>query len=199
MKSLRKRRSGLYEFLFFAGRPTRRQRRRYRQHGQVRGRTFVTELPDLHGGGWIVRPIASQRLPRTIVAGDERWPAMTTFAVQLASTAQAPYEARMLIRERLAKSVPATTLWDVLTVVTELVTNAVRHGRGGNVRIGLSAAASGKVSGEVENDGPGRVELRPIETISTSGMGLHIVDAIADRWRVFVGSSTRVRFELPRP
>jgi anti-sigma regulatory factor (Ser/Thr protein kinase) len=122
---------------------------------------------------------------------------MTTFAVQLASTAQAPYEARMLIRERLAESVPATTLWDLLTVVTELVTNAVRHGHGGNVRIGLSLA-DGKVSGEVENDGYGRVEARPIETTSTSGMGLHIVGAIADRWRVFVGRSTRVRFELAR-
>jgi anti-sigma regulatory factor (Ser/Thr protein kinase) len=96
-------------------------------------------------------------------------------------------------------SVPATTLWDVLTVVTELVTNAVRHGRGGNVRIGLSLAADGKVSGEVENDGPGRVELRPIETTSTSGMGLHIVGAIVDRWRVFAGRSTRVRFEVPGP
>jgi anti-sigma regulatory factor (Ser/Thr protein kinase) len=123
---------------------------------------------------------------------------MTKLAVQLASTAQAPYEARVLIRERLAESVPATTLWDVLTVVTELVTNAVRHGRGGNVRIGLSLAADGKVSGEVENDGPGRVELRPIETTSTSGMGLHIVGAIVDRWRVLAGRSTRVRFELPR-
>jgi anti-sigma regulatory factor (Ser/Thr protein kinase) len=88
---------------------------------------------------------------------------MTKLAVQLASTAQAPYEARVLIRERLAEVIPATTLWDLLTVVTELVTNAVRHGRGGSVRIRL------------------------------------IVGAIADRWRVFVGGSTRVRFELLRP
>jgi two-component sensor histidine kinase len=121
---------------------------------------------------------------------------MTKLAVQLASTAQAPYEARVLIRERLAEVIPATTLWDLLTVVTELVTNAVRHGRGGTVRIRLSVAASGKVSGEVENDGRGRVEPRPIDVTSTSGLGLHIVGAIADRWRVFVGGSTRVRFEL---
>ena len=124
---------------------------------------------------------------------------MTKVAVQLASTAKAPYEARMLIREELSETIPATTLWDILTVVTELVTNAVRHGRGGTVRIRLSVADSGKVSGEVENDGRGRVEPRPIDIASATGLGLHIVGAIADRWRVFDGGSTRVRFELPRP
>jgi two-component sensor histidine kinase len=124
---------------------------------------------------------------------------MTTLAAQLASSAKAPYEARVLIREELSEAIPATTLWDVLTVVTELVTNAVRHGAGGTVRITLSVASSGKVSGEVENDGPGRVEPRPIDVKSTSGLGLHIVGAIADRWWVSVDGSTRVRFELPPP
>jgi two-component sensor histidine kinase len=124
---------------------------------------------------------------------------MTTLAAQLPSSAKAPYEARVLIREKLSEAIPATTLWDVLTVVTELVTNAVRHGPGGTVRIKLSVAASGKVSGEVENDGPGRVEPQPIDVKSTSGLGLHIVGAIADRWWVSVDGSTRVRFELPAP
>jgi anti-sigma regulatory factor (Ser/Thr protein kinase) len=124
---------------------------------------------------------------------------MTMLATELPLTAQTAYKARVLIRERFAEVIPATTLWDLLTVVTELVTNAVRHGYGDSVRISLRLAADGKVSGEVENDGPGPVELRPIETTSTSGMGLHIVSTIADRWRVFVGSSTRVRFELARP
>ncbi|HEX2466983.1 MAG TPA: ATP-binding protein [Solirubrobacterales bacterium] len=124
---------------------------------------------------------------------------MTTLAVELPLTAQTAYKARVLIRERLAEIVPATTLWDLLTVVTELVTNALRHGHGHTVRIRLKIAADGKVSGEVENDGHGRVELRPIDTTSASGLGLHIVGAIADRWRVLVGASTRVRFELARP
>jgi hypothetical protein len=51
----------------------------------------------------------------------------------------------------------------------------------------------------VENDGPGRVEPQPIDVKSTSGLGLHIVGAIADRWWVSVDGSTRVRFELPAP
>jgi anti-sigma regulatory factor (Ser/Thr protein kinase) len=124
---------------------------------------------------------------------------MTTLAVELPLTAQTAYKARVLIRERLAEAIPATTLWDLLTVVSELVTNAVRHGDGDSVRVRLSLAPNGKVSGEVENDGYGLVELRPIDTASTSGLGLHIVGAIADRWRVLAGRSTRVRFELPRP
>jgi two-component sensor histidine kinase len=121
---------------------------------------------------------------------------MTTLALELPLTAQTAYNARALIRERLGEVLPATRLWDLLTVVTELVTNAVRHGDGDTVRIRLSVAADGKVSGEVENDGHGLVELRPIDTASASGLGLHIVGAIANRWRVFVGDATRVRFEL---
>ena len=104
-----------------------------------------------------------------------------------------------MIRERLVEVIPATTLYDLLTVVSELVTNGVRHGQGDTVRVRLSLSADGNVNGEVENDGRGRVELRPIDTTSTTGIGLHIVSTIADRWRVFVDDSTRVRFELVRP
>jgi signal transduction histidine kinase len=124
---------------------------------------------------------------------------MTTLALELPLTAQTAYKARVLIREGLTEVMPATTLWDLLTVVTELITNAVRHGDGDTVRVKLGIAADGKVSGEVENDGYARIELRPIDTASASGLGLHIVGAIANRWRVFVGDATRVRFELPRP
>jgi two-component sensor histidine kinase len=129
----------------------------------------------------------------------DRRKGMTTLAVELPLTAQTAYKARVLIRERFAEVIPATTLWDLLTVVSELITNAVRHGCGDSVRVRLRVAPNGKVSGEVENDGYGRIELRPLDATSTSGLGLHIVGAIADRWRVFAGRSTRVRFELPRP
>ena len=121
---------------------------------------------------------------------------MTTLAFELPLTAQAAHYARALIRERFGEVIPATRLWDLFTVVTELITNAVRHGHGHTVRVRLTIAADGKVSGEVENDGRGNVELRAIDATSMSGIGLHIVGAIVDRWRVFVDDSTRVRFEL---
>jgi anti-sigma regulatory factor (Ser/Thr protein kinase) len=124
---------------------------------------------------------------------------MTSFAIQLCATSYAAREARSQIRKRIADAVPASTLWDLLTVVTELVTNAVRHGYGGTVRIRLSVAADGKISGEVENDGYGRVEPRPIDPANPGGLGLHIVAALADKWRVLSNSSTRVGFELSPP
>ena len=123
---------------------------------------------------------------------------MPGLTLQLASKEQAAYEARELIRKHLGDLIPAMTLWDLLTVVSELVTNAVRHGPSDTVRVRLAVAADGKITGEVENDGRGRVDPRPIEPRGTSGLGLHIVGAIAERWWVHVNGSTLVRFELLR-
>jgi anti-sigma regulatory factor (Ser/Thr protein kinase) len=124
---------------------------------------------------------------------------MTRIAVELVASGQAAQEARGLIRNRLGEVIPATTLWDLLTVVSELVTNAVRHGESETVRVRLGIDFDGNVAGEVENDGRGRVEPRPIDVASTSGMGLHIVAALAERWWVYVNGSTLVAFELSRP
>ena len=124
---------------------------------------------------------------------------MTRIAVELTASGQAAQEARGLIRKRLGEVIPATTLWDLLTVVSELVTNAVRHGESETVRVRLGIDFDGNVAGEVENDGRGRVEPRPIDVASTSGMGLHIVAALAERWWVYVNDSTLVAFELSRP
>jgi signal transduction histidine kinase len=124
---------------------------------------------------------------------------MRTLAAELPLTSQTPYKVRVLIRRRFAEILPATTLWDLLTVVTELITNAIRHGDGATVRVKLGVTDDGEVCGEVENDGYGVVEPRPIDITTTSGLGLHIVDALASRWRAYVGGSTRVRFELLEP
>jgi hypothetical protein len=55
------------------------------------------------------------------------------------------------------------------------------------------------VTGEVENDGRGRVEPGPIDSTTTTGMGLHIVAALAERWSVDLNDSTLVAFELAPP
>ena len=124
---------------------------------------------------------------------------MTRIAVELAAKGQAAQQARVLIRKRLGETLPATLLWDLLTVVSELVTNAVRHGKGDTIRLRLGIDVDGSVTGEVENDGRGRVEPRPIDTATTSGMGLHIVAALAERWSVDLNDSTLVAFELAPP
>jgi hypothetical protein len=99
-------------------------------------------------------------------------------------------------RKHLRK--PAPTLYDVLTIVTELVANGVRHGDGRYVRLHLSVAG-GSVLGEVENSG--RAMPRPREIAPDgSGMGLHIVDAIANERHVILDDdSTIVRFVVAPP
>jgi anti-sigma regulatory factor (Ser/Thr protein kinase) len=70
----------------------------------------------------------------------------------------------------------------VALVVTELVTNAVIHG---HARPQLSVGWDGhSVQVEVEDDGPGRPTLRPMNPTTTSGRGLALVDQIADDWGV---------------
>ena len=93
---------------------------------------------------------------------------------------------------------PAPTLYDVLTIVTELVANGVNHGDGRYVRVHLSVAG-GSVLGDVENSGRGEPQPREIGT-DGSRLGLHIVDAIADDRRVILNEdSTIVRFVLRKP
>jgi two-component sensor histidine kinase len=117
-------------------------------------------------------------------------------AIELNSTDEAPHEARQTIRARFAERLPATTLYDLLTVVSELVANGVRHGKGDTVRVRIEVDGEGQVTGEVENDGRGRVVQRPVDLERDTGLGLRIVAALVKRWRVIDNSSTRVRFEL---
>ena len=117
-------------------------------------------------------------------------------ALELESTDDAPQEARQTIRARFADRLPAPTLYDLLTVVSELVANGVRHGKGDTVKVRISVDGDGSISGEVENDGAGTVAPRPVDVERQSGLGLRIVAALVEHWRVVVNSTTRVRFEL---
>ena len=78
------------------------------------------------------------------------------------------------------------------------MTNAVRHGEGDEVVLAV-AVADGKVRGEVQNRGGGPVRPRPIELSQTDGLGLHIVDAIAESWQVSDNGVICVAFELRPP
>jgi hypothetical protein len=70
----------------------------------------------------------------------------------------------------------------VALVVTELVTNAVVHGHARpQLRVGWDGHS---VRVEVEDDGPGRPTMRPMNPTTTSGRGLALVDHIADDWGV---------------
>lgn len=104
-------------------------------------------------------------------------------------------EVRREIRSQFAEGLDRARTADVLLVVTELVTNAVKYGPGQPIRIRLTMAHDGRVRGEVEDQGRGVVEIREAVRDEGGGRGLQIVDALTDRWGVFEGS-THVWFEI---
>lgn len=104
--------------------------------------------------------------------------------------------ARRLIRGRLGDRVTPGSLADVLTIVTELVANAVAYGEGPTLGFCLELRFK-RLKGSVTNRGRGTVQLATITPTSNRGLGLHMVDAIADDWRVVQADGrTTVAFEL---
>jgi anti-sigma regulatory factor (Ser/Thr protein kinase) len=81
-------------------------------------------------------------------------------------------------------------------LLTELVTNAVKYGGDGPLEVKLSS--DGDVfRAEVIDDGPGFAppERDTTDLATPGGWGLHLVDALADRWGTYEGS-THVWFEF---
>jgi anti-sigma regulatory factor (Ser/Thr protein kinase) len=83
----------------------------------------------------------------------------------------------------------------VRVIVSELVTNALKHGP--DRPIALRIWRDGEsIRGEVEDEGGGKIQIwREGDRGSEGGYGLPIVDAMSDRWGVYDGN-TRVWFEL---
>jgi anti-sigma regulatory factor (Ser/Thr protein kinase) len=97
-------------------------------------------------------------------------------------------------------SLPSATREDLLLLVTELVTNAVRHagtGPGGSVELTIRMSP-GSVRVEVLDAGTGfSYDVAAPTPEDAGGWGLYLVDRIADDWGVATtGSGTRVWFEL---
>jgi anti-sigma regulatory factor (Ser/Thr protein kinase) len=88
---------------------------------------------------------------------------------------------------------------DIRLLVSELVTNAIRHAdQAATGDIGLDVSIDrGSVRVEVANPGPAFVvRERDNDTSRPGGWGLYLVDRIADRWGVARNSVTRVWFEI---
>ena len=113
----------------------------------------------------------------------------------------APKAARNLIAAELAPVFGEADLYDVRVLVSELVTNAVRHGGADEdrpVRVQL-AVEEERVRIEVRD--PGRGFDRPASPTPRpegGGNGLVMVQAIASRWDVERGDGTCVWFEIDR-
>ncbi len=122
----------------------------------------------------------------------------TELELRLRATPDAPRDARHAL-DRLAPEVPQTVLENVRLLVSELVTNCIRHaGVDPNASIELRVAPRNSVI-RVEVSDPGEgFEPAPVtlSIYSTSGWGLYLVEQIADRWGVSVENGTKVWFEI---
>ena len=121
---------------------------------------------------------------------------VASFEFELPSGVGAPGIARRLLTEWFAAVLADGTLATARLLVSELVTNAVTHGRG---RITLTAQLFELcLLVEVLDEGGGfDLRERDFQAPEVGGWGLKIVDAQSSRWGVRRDSS-HVWFELER-
>ncbi len=115
-------------------------------------------------------------------------------AFDLPAGPAAPSQARIALLA-LTAAVAPRLLEDLRLLITELVTNSVRYGPGGTVRVTIKVKDHDNVFAEVTDNGrEGVVEIREAAE-DGGGLGLRILDRMATRWGVYEGS-TNVWFEL---
>ena len=115
-------------------------------------------------------------------------------------SSRAPGIARRAVEE-LAADVDAGVLRDAQLLVSEIVTNSVKHsGSDHPIRLRAWARPSG-LKVEIADGGFGfEAEQRKDAGDDGGGRGLLILEALADRWGVSSDARARVWFELsPRP
>jgi anti-sigma regulatory factor (Ser/Thr protein kinase) len=113
-----------------------------------------------------------------------------TWEYRLSSHVDSIGHARRHVRYALESYTDAGTLGDIELVVSELVTNAVRHGPGELITLRLVTEPDGTIAGEVEDQGDGVIAIRKQDlTTAVGGMGLPIVDELTSAWGVFPGST----------
>ena len=117
-----------------------------------------------------------------------------SFAARLPPDPAAVAAARRMVRKRLGEIVAPATLENVLIVVSELVTNAVRHGCG-EVELAI-ALDEGRLTGRVCDEGDGFEHRMPEPADARiGGHGLQLVAQVADGWGVRERSA-QVWFEI---
>jgi anti-sigma regulatory factor (Ser/Thr protein kinase) len=109
----------------------------------------------------------------------------------------APARARRAV-ERFGAGLDPTVVPDVKLLVSELISNSVKYGREGDVELILRSEGPEHVHVEVVDQGVGFVPAaRARPKTEPGGWGLHMVEALTQRWGVREGS-THVWFEIDR-
>jgi|SRR5581483_1681318 len=106
-----------------------------------------------------------------------------------------PAQARGIVSAELARRVPPECLEDVKLLVSELVSNGVRHG-GAREPITLDLRVNGGVRCAVTDHGPGPAADELLTQSRQSGWGLKLVERLASSWGVVRSRGvTQVWFE----
>ena len=117
---------------------------------------------------------------------------MDEVTLQLESSVRAPGMSRTRLATMRESLEPRYE--DTLLLVSELVTNSVRHSASSDIDVKVRANG-GRIRVEVSDDGPGFTEESP----RGDGLGLTIVEKISDRWGLTSGERFTVWAELTRP
>jgi len=124
----------------------------------------------------------------------------SSFVLHLPATGDSVSAARHSLED--LPGIPAATLDDLKLLVSELVTNSVRHTGlqlGDLIELRVSGEP-GRVRVEVADQGPGfKPQPPPRASSRESGWGLFLVEQISSRWGLAVDGETRVWFELDFP
>ena len=118
----------------------------------------------------------------------------TTVSVELPRSPEAPSLARRALDD-LEGSLDPAVLPDVRLLVSELITNSVKYGGDGPVRLEVQASPH-TVRAEIIDQGVGFTpRARGDDLDRVGGWGLHLTERLTSRWGTHQGS-THVWFEI---
>jgi anti-sigma regulatory factor (Ser/Thr protein kinase) len=126
-------------------------------------------------------------------------PAERAIDVSLRADPSAAARARRLLYV-IEPGLEPETMDDLRLLISELVTNSVRHSDAQSAVELQVAVDEHLIRVEVRDRGHG-FEPRPRQQgqDKAGGWGLHLVDRLSDRWGVLCNHVTRVWFEIDRP
>jgi anti-sigma regulatory factor (Ser/Thr protein kinase) len=121
--------------------------------------------------------------------------------LSLERSVQAPARARASVARRCEQlDLDGSLAQSLILLVSEVVSNAVRHSKGDpDAPIELSAAFGERAIRVVVTDAGDGFEPRPRDPARThDGYGLYLLEKVSSRWGVESKGDTKVWFELPR-
>ena len=120
-----------------------------------------------------------------------------SFSASFDPALETPALARHELERWLPDSVPEDERGALRLLVSELVTNSIRHVVDSTRPVVLAVRiAAEAIRVEVHDGGPGFEPARPEPRGADGGYGLFLVERMASRWGVDTRDGTRVWFEL---